>query len=80
MERTCIKTKYRHVYNADGTKRAEPCAGLLGINSDHSGTYTMCGKCGEGWRFEFAMGLNSGSDFAYQDVPKQKLSRRRNRR
>lgn len=50
-----ISTKYRHIFNADGTKRVETCDGYLEIVSDASGVYVCCKECGEGYRFQFVM-------------------------
>jgi hypothetical protein len=50
-----IPTKYRHIFNADGTRRHEPCTGYLEIISDVSGVYVCCNDCGEGYRFQFLM-------------------------
>ncbi len=50
-----IPTSYPHTYNADGTKRSEPCSGYLEIISDTTGVYVCCKACGEGYRFQFVM-------------------------
>jgi hypothetical protein len=50
-----ISTKYPHLYNADGSRRREACAGLLEIVCDTSGVYVCCNECGEGYRFQFVM-------------------------
>ena len=50
-----VPTKYPHIYNADGTRRLEPCSGFLEIVYDASGAYVCCSECGEGYRFQFVM-------------------------
>lgn len=60
-----IPTKYPHVFNADGTRRFEPCRGHLEVVCDTGGVYVCCNECGEGYRFQFVMRrsdeLTSGS-------------------
>ena len=50
-----IPTKFLHLYNADGTKRHQRCAGHLEIVCDTNGVYVCCNECGEGYRFQFVM-------------------------
>lgn len=50
-----IPTKYRHLFNADGTRRTERCPGHLEIVCDTSGVFVCCSECGEGYRFQFIM-------------------------
>ena len=50
-----IQTKYRHLYNADGSLRREPCPGYLTINCGDGGVYVSCAECGESYDFEFVM-------------------------
>jgi hypothetical protein len=50
-----IPTRYKHTYNADGTRRYEHCSGSLEIVCDASGVYVCCNECGEGYRFQFVM-------------------------
>lgn len=50
-----ISTHYPHLYNADGSRRAERCTGHLEIVADASGVYACCNECGEGYRFQFVM-------------------------
>jgi hypothetical protein len=48
------RTLYRHVYNADGTRRAEPCDGFMEVHSDSRiGVHAACNKCGESYRFVY---------------------------
>ena len=50
-----IPTKYQHLFNADGSRRYQPCPGYLEIVCEASGVYVCCGECGEGYRFQFVM-------------------------
>ncbi len=50
-----IQTHYRHLYNADGSRRAEPCSGFLEIICDDYGVYVHCAECDDGYQFEFVM-------------------------
>jgi hypothetical protein len=50
-----VLTTYRHLFNADGTRRLKACVGQLEIVSDSSGVYVCCNECGEGYRFQFTM-------------------------
>lgn len=50
-----IATQYRHLFNADGSRREQRCAGSLEIVCDPSGVYVCCNECGEGYRFQFVM-------------------------
>jgi hypothetical protein len=50
-----IQTKYRHLYNADGSLRKQPCTGYLAINCGDDGVYVSCAECGESYEFEFLM-------------------------
>ena len=50
-----IPTKYAHVFNADGTRRPQPCRGYLEVVCDTGGVYVCCNECGEGYRFQFVM-------------------------
>jgi len=36
-----ISTKYPHLFNADGTRRYEPCTGYLEVVSDSGGVYGL---------------------------------------
>jgi hypothetical protein len=67
------KTTYRHVYNADGTKRFEPCSGLLEIHIEGANRFVVCAECGEGYRFHFVMkpqvGDGAAPNFNYANVP-----------
>ncbi len=54
-----ILTPYRHIYNANGSRRAQPCYGHLEIICDDYGVYVRCDECGEGYQFEFVMPGNS---------------------
>jgi hypothetical protein len=63
-----ISTRYRHTFNADGSRRREPCSGVLQIVCDASGVYVCCSECGEGYRFQFVMRrsdelANGGEDY-----------------
>lgn len=65
-----VPTKYRHIFNADGSTRYEPCRGHLEIVCDVRGVYVCCNECGEGYRFQFVMRrsdeLANGSDLPRQ--------------
>lgn len=50
-----IRTRYPHLYEADGTRRGEPCSGYLDIVCEEAGVHVRCDECGEGYRFEFVM-------------------------
>jgi hypothetical protein len=73
MTKAIHKTTYRHVYNADGTKRFEPCSGLLEIHVRGEERFVACDECGEGYRFQFVMrpevGEGAAPDFDYGHVP-----------
>ena len=48
-----ILTKYEHLFDAYGHRRAEPCGGHMEIVCDASGVCARCDTCGEGYRFQF---------------------------
>lgn len=50
-----IRTRYPHLYEADGTRRARRCSGYLDIVCEEAGVHVRCDECGEGYRFEFVM-------------------------
>lgn len=50
-----IRTRYPHLYEADGTRRAKRCSGYLDIVCEEAGVHVRCDECGEGYRFEFVM-------------------------
>jgi hypothetical protein len=49
-----FRTAYPHLYNSNGSRRAQRCVGYLEIVCDDVfGVYVRCDRCGEGYRFEF---------------------------
>jgi hypothetical protein len=59
MERI-VHTQYRHVFNANGTRREYRCHGHLEIVCCDVGVYVRCDKCGEGYRFELVIPKQDG--------------------
>jgi hypothetical protein len=58
MANTVKQTKYRHLFNTDGSLRKEPCPGTLDIVAGQAnGVYVRCNQCYEGYRFHFVMRL-----------------------
>ena len=50
-----IRTHYPHLFEADGSRRAQRCTGHLDIVCAEAGVHVRCDECGEGYRFEFVM-------------------------
>lgn len=56
------RTKYRHIFNPDGSLRADPCPGKLIIITEPGDVYTQCDTCGEGYRFKFIWSKVTSAD------------------